>query len=47
MIMTLFKGVKVIGLNSGTGGSVEANRGSNNVTLEMTPDHAKRAAARQ
>lgn len=40
MIMTLFKGVKVIGLNSGTAGSVETNRGSNNVTLEMTPDHA-------
>lgn len=40
MIMTLFKGVKVIGLNHSTSGTVETNRGVNNVTLEMTPDHA-------
>ncbi len=40
MIMTLFKGVKVIGLNSGTAGSVGNEPRINNVTLEMTPDHA-------
>ena len=42
MIMTLFKGVRVIALNRSVSGSNEpaVARGQNTVTLEMTPDHA-------
>ena len=40
MIMTLFKGVRVIGMNQNATGSIETNRGTNTVTLEMSPDHA-------
>jgi len=41
MIMTLFKGVRVIALNRSVSSSNEAAaRGTNTATLEMTPDHA-------
>lgn len=40
MIMTLFKGVHVIAMNRSVSGAVDATRGQNTVTLEMTPDHA-------
>jgi len=42
MIMTLFKGVRVIGMNRSISSTNEttATRGQNTVTLEMTPDHA-------
>lgn len=42
MIMTLFKGVRVIAVNRMLSGAneVSVNRGQNTVTLEMTPDHA-------
>ncbi|RLS55772.1 MAG: Flp pilus assembly protein CpaB, partial [Planctomycetota bacterium] len=40
MIMTLFKGIKVIAVNRSVTGIADASRGANTVTLEMTPDHA-------
>lgn len=40
MIMTLFKGIKVIAMNRTITGVADASRGANTVTLEMTPDHA-------
>lgn len=40
LIMTLFKGVKILAINGIAVGGTSAGRGANNVTLELTPQQA-------
>ena len=40
MIMTLFKGVKVLAINRSQTSTPSLDRGNNNVTLEMTPEQS-------